>query len=81
MCLIKVPYFIKIPEDGVYQFFTSSDDGSQLFVENKLVVDNDGLHDVREEKGVLPLEAGFHPIAVTFFERADIVSLAIIFLA
>lgn len=29
---------------GEYTFYTTSDDGSQLFIGNQLVMDNDGLH-------------------------------------
>jgi alpha-L-fucosidase len=61
--------YIKIPKDGVYTFFTKSDDGSQLFIGEKLVVDNDGLHGAYEQQGVMPLRAGFHRIVVTFFEK------------
>ncbi len=61
--------YIKIPADGVYAFFTNSDDGSKLYIDYKLVVDNDGLHGAVEKKGVIPLKAGLHRIMVTFFER------------
>ncbi len=61
--------FIKIPKDGVYGFYTDSDDGSQLFIGNQLVVNNDGLHGMQEKSGVIALTAGFHPIRVTFFEK------------
>ncbi len=61
--------YIHIPETGVYAFYTDSDDGSQLFIGDSLVVDNDGLHSLHEEKGVIALEKGFHPIRVTFFDK------------
>ena len=61
--------FISLPETAVYTFFTDSDDGSQLFIGQTLVVDNDGLHGIIEEKGVIALKAGFHPIQVNFFEK------------
>ncbi len=61
--------FIQIPDDGVYGFSTDSDDGSQLFIGDQLIVDNDGLHGMQEKKGVIALAAGFHPIRVTFFEK------------
>ena len=34
---------IRCPRDATYTFFTESDDGSQLFIDGKLVVDNGGL--------------------------------------
>lgn len=60
---------INIPEDGQYTFFTSSDDGSQLFINNLLVVNNDGLHGTQERNGSISLNQGTHTIKVTFFER------------
>ena len=62
--------FIKIPVTGVYKFYTDSDDGSRLFIGDKIVVDNDGLHGSFEKMGVIPLEAGYHSITVTFFEKS-----------
>jgi alpha-L-fucosidase len=60
---------IKIPTDGVYMFYTSSDDGSRLYIGSELVVDNDGLHGMSEKSGIVALAKGFHPIRVTFFEK------------
>jgi alpha-L-fucosidase len=61
--------FIKVPEQGIYGFYSESDDGSRLYIGDKLVVDNDGLHGMGEKKGLIPLAAGLHPIRVIFFER------------
>lgn len=61
--------FIKVPQDAVYTFYTSSDDGSRLYIDDQLVVDNDKLHGSQEKQGVIALEAGMHKIKVTFFEK------------
>ena len=61
--------YIDLPEDGFYRFFTRSDDGSRLFVDDTLVVDNDGLHGMREVVGSLGLAAGLHRIRIEFFDR------------
>jgi alpha-L-fucosidase len=61
--------FIQIPSDGIYEFATDSDDGSQLFIDGKLVVDNDGLHGMVKEGGAIALAKGYHSIRVTFFEQ------------
>lgn len=68
-CGFQYTGFIKIPADDIYGFYTDSDDGSQLFIGDQLVVDNDGLHGMQEKSGVIALAAGFHPIRVTFFEK------------
>ena len=61
--------YLRVPEDGVYTFFLVSDDGSRLYIDGQMVVDNDGLHGSQERSGTVPLAAGFHPMVVTFFER------------
>lgn len=60
--------YIKIPSDGVYTFYLNSDDGSDLVIDDEVVVDNDGLHAPQEESGTIFLKAGFHRIHVGFFQ-------------
>ncbi|MEI7725685.1 MAG: alpha-L-fucosidase [Bacteroidota bacterium] len=60
--------YIRIPENSVYHFYTSSDDGSRLWVDDQLVVNNDGLHGLKEEHGTIALAKGCHRIRVGFFE-------------
>lgn len=59
--------FLQIDTAGEHTFYTYSDDGSKLYVNNQLVVDNDGDHGVRERVGKIQLEKGRHPIRVEFF--------------
>ncbi|HVP12505.1 MAG TPA: alpha-L-fucosidase [Phycisphaerae bacterium] len=59
--------FVNIPADGVYTFYTASDDGSRLYIGDTLIVDNDGLHGTVEKAGQIALAAGLHPITVTYF--------------
>ena len=61
--------YLTVPTDGIYTLYTSSDDGSKLFIGSTLVVDNDGLHGAQERNGQIGLKAGKHAITVTFFER------------
>jgi hypothetical protein len=60
---------IDIATAGDYTFYTTSDDGSQLYIGGTLVVDNDGLHGMVEQSGTINLAVGMHPIAVTMFEK------------
>ncbi len=59
--------YISVPTAGRYGFFTESDDGSQLFVDDKLVVDNAGTHGNTEKRGTVQLTAGEHAIMVSYF--------------
>lgn len=62
--------YVRVPKDGVYLFYTRSDDGSRLYIGDDLVVDNDGLHSALEKGGFAALKAGLHPIRVGYFEAA-----------
>jgi hypothetical protein len=57
-----------IDQPGAYRFLLASDDGSKLYIDNKLVIDNDGLHAVRTGFGAARLKAGSHRIRVSYFQ-------------
>lgn len=59
--------YVKIPADDLYEFHLNSDDGSVLYVDDQLVVDNDGRHDLQDKSGFLPLRKGLHRIRVQYF--------------
>ncbi len=65
---LKIEGLIKVPNTGVYTFTLISDDGSQLYIGNELVVDADGLHGPEPFSGQVALEAGFHKITIKYFE-------------
>ena len=60
---------ITVAAGDTFTFYTNSDDGSQLFIDGVLVVDNDGLHAALERSGSIALGPGDHAIVVTFFEQ------------
>ncbi|MCX6220069.1 MAG: PA14 domain-containing protein, partial [Bacteroidia bacterium] len=58
-----------IRKAGVYEFFLRSNDGSQLFIDNQMVIDNDGSHSADSEKqGKIELSEGMHPIRLHYFQ-------------
>ena len=59
---------IKIDASGKYTFYTSSNDGSNLYIDGQLIVDNDGLHAPVQQSGVIHLEKGMHKIRVDYFQ-------------
>ncbi len=67
---IRYSGYIQIDNQGSYTFYTSSDDGSKLFIDGTEVVDNDGAHGNRERSGNITLSAGLHDITVLFFENS-----------
>jgi len=60
--------FVEIEEEGEYGFATVSNDGSQLFIDDQLVVDSDGEHGAMEKSGRIWLSVGRHAIKVTYFQ-------------
>ena len=64
---------IKIPRDGKFTFFTESDDGSRLWVDGKVVVDNGGVHPMEEKSGEVELKSGEHDIKIELFQNDGLV--------
>ncbi|VAX27078.1 hypothetical protein MNBD_IGNAVI01-2951, partial [hydrothermal vent metagenome] len=59
---------IKIKSGGTYNFHLISNDGSKLFIDDKLVVDADGPHGFAGVKGKIDLTKGLHKIKVEYFQ-------------
>lgn len=68
---------MSVAADGVFTFFLASDDGSRLFVDGRLVVDNDGLHAAQEKRGQAALAKGTHLVRVEYFQAGGAASLAL----
>jgi len=69
--------FVLIQGTDVYRFYTGSDDGSRLYIDDKLVVRNDGLHGMEENSGTIALAKGYHWIRVAYFDRTGNDSLEV----
>lgn len=53
---------------GKYAFRLTSDDGSRLLIDGKLVVDNDGVHGDTSVSGEVELTAGSHAFELQYFQ-------------
>jgi cytochrome c553 len=60
---------ILLPETARYRFHLGSDDGSQLFIDDQLVLDQDGVHPMSFKSTDIELTAGPHAIRVDYFEK------------
>lgn len=61
--------FIDVTQPGRYAFWLESDDGSRLYIDGKLLVDNGGVHQRLARSTRIDLEAGVYPIRVDYFQR------------
>jgi len=57
-----------IDKDGTYTLYTISDDGSLLYINNSLVVDNGGSHKAIMKSGKITLAKGRHKILMKYFQ-------------
>jgi hypothetical protein len=61
-------FLVRIP--GEYQFLMASDDGAILQIDDRKVIDLDGLHSVNAASGHIQLDPGIHTIHVPYYEAA-----------
>jgi hypothetical protein len=59
-------FWIQTP--GEYRFALTSDDGSKLYIDRRLAIDNDGIHPARTRDTKLKLSGGIHQIRVSYFQ-------------
>lgn len=59
---------IHVPNDGGVRFELGSDDGSLLFIDGELVIDNWGTHGYEPMAMVANLKEGVHTVEIWWFE-------------
>jgi hexosaminidase len=69
--------FIDIPTDGDYTFYIASDDGSKLFLDDKLLINNDGIHAALELNSKTTLAKGKHKLEVWYFQAGGASDLTV----
>lgn len=70
--------YINIRKPGNYTFYTSSDDGSKLYINNSIVVNNDGSHGTVEKSGTYNFnQVGIYPFRVDYYQGTGGASLSV----
>jgi PA14 domain len=57
-----------INDPGTYAFSLLSDDGAKLYIDDQVVIDNDGVHAPAEKAGSIELAGGIHSMRVSYFQ-------------
>jgi hexosaminidase len=65
---LKFTTYIEVPEDGIYTFYQSSDDGAVLVIDGRVVIDHDGFKGSNEVRGQIALSKGSHLLQLSYFE-------------
>jgi hypothetical protein len=68
---------LAVHRPGRYTFALTSDDGSELWVDERRVVSNGGVHGPREARGEIELARGMHPIHVRCFQDGGWMTLQV----
>jgi len=58
--------FIRVPEYGIYTFYLNNDSGAHLRIHDIHVIDDDYGRGGSQASGAIGLEAGLHPVRVTY---------------
>ena len=57
-----------IDQPGDYRFALVSDDGAKLYIDDQVVIDNDGVHPASRREGRGELTGGMHRIRLSYFQ-------------
>jgi hypothetical protein len=68
--MMRFDGYVKVNKEGIYTFYSDSDDGTKLYIHGNLLVNNDFHHGMTEKSGQIALAKGLHPIVVEFFQGA-----------
>ncbi len=61
--------YLYISATNMIEFALESDDGSRLLIDDRVVIENGGLHGTQEKRGSAPLSRGWHNIKVEWFNK------------
>ena len=74
---VRYEGFLRVPNEGVYALSLTSDDGSRLYLNDQLMIDNDGNHPALTEAAVVRLHSGAYPIRLEYFQGSGATSLVL----
>ncbi|MFC5284791.1 family 20 glycosylhydrolase [Pedobacter alpinus] len=60
--------YINVNENATFEFSLFSDDGARLYIDDELIIDNDGKHARYEKSAGVAMQAGLHKIKVLYFD-------------
>lgn len=63
--------YLSVPRNNTYEFILESADGSRLWIDDTLIVNNWGDHPVEESRGFAYLKSGWHLILVSYDDRFE----------
>jgi hypothetical protein len=65
---IRYEGFVTARQGGTYQITMANEDGAKLYIDNRLVIDNDGVHPVTYKTVNVDLTAAVHLLRIDYFK-------------
>ncbi|MEZ4892170.1 MAG: family 16 glycoside hydrolase [Saprospiraceae bacterium] len=62
--------YLYLDKDDNIVFQLASDDSGKLWIDNQLIIDNDGSHGMAPKEAEIALRAGYHPLRIEYFQGA-----------
>jgi hexosaminidase len=59
------------PKDEIYEFNLESDDGAVFIIGDEAIVDLDGVHNMQNASGIVPLKKGLHKFRLKYFQAGN----------
>jgi cytochrome c len=75
--LLHARGFINVEKDDNFVFRLISDDGSRMWLDNKLLIDNDGFHAPEAKEAEIALKKGKHPVEIVFYQGGGGLALSL----
>lgn len=60
--------YLSMEKDDNFVLQLSSDDGSKLYIDGKMVIDNDGPHGMDPKETEIALRKGYHQVRIEYFQ-------------
>jgi hypothetical protein len=71
--------FVEASTAGSWTFFTTSNDGVRLFIDDVQIINNFTTHAVTENSGTISLTAGWHSVRLEFFQQGGVAEITLSF--
>lgn len=65
---LKFGGYLRVPYDDIYSFEITSDDRSQLIIDEQVLIDHDGYHSASARVGAIGLSKGHHRLRILYFQ-------------
>lgn len=67
---VRFEGYIQITKKDLYDLWITSDDGAKVYLNNELLLNNDGLHSAdMPVVSLVPLNPGYYPVRIDYFEK------------